>query len=157
MKTSKQNDTKVTKDVLLHSIFQEIADENRETSQSTAMDDLIPKPEKTSSKKGAFLNWIFIVIVVTGIGYLWFYTVTEVTQDKEVQIKSDSHTAPTTDQIVQIKEEPELPDVLKEKPKKLLVIEVTDPNQPIEKSPLKEEGPKTEREKAKEALLLQMQ
>ena len=154
MKTSNDNENRFTKDVLLRQIFQEISDEN---SQGTPMNDLMPSPEKSSSQKNSFLKWIFIVIFLTGVIYLWFYTVTEVTQENEVQIAIESSTDPKTEQIEQEKEVIKLPDVVEEKPKKHIVIEVTDPNQPIEGPSLKTEGPRTERERAKEALMLQMQ
>ena|GEM_PF-5300451 len=160
MKTTNENDNRFTRDVLLRQIFQEISDENRENSPSISMDDLIPTPEKRSPKRNRVLLWIFIIIFVTGITYLWFYTVTEVTQEKEVQTKNDSTPTPQPDQIKQIVEEKEvieLPEVVKKKPKKHIIIEVTDPNDPIDESLLKDEVPKTEREKAKEALMLQMQ
>ena len=170
MKTSKENDTKVTKDVLLHSIFQEIADENIENSHGTHIDE-VSSTQKTKLSKIREMQkkrqWIFIVILLITIFYVLFYTDMGSTQNKKDQSESDIYTIPKANQIVQIKEEPEFPDVLKEEPqlpdvskkepKKRIFIEVTDPNQPIEKSPLKEEGPKTEREKAKEALLMQMQ
>jgi type IV secretory pathway VirB10-like protein len=160
MKNSKENDTKVTKDVLLHSIFQEIADENIENSNGTHIDNISPAPKTKLSKIREMQKkrqWILIVILMITIIYVLFYTDIGSTQNKKDQSESDLYTIPKANQIVQIKEEPELPDVSKEEPKKRIFIEVTDPNQPIEKSPLKEEGPKTEREKAKEALLMQMQ
>jgi len=154
VKTSNDNENRFTKDVLLRQIFQEISDEN---SQGTPTDDLMTTPEKSTSQKNSFLKWIFIVIFLTGILYLWFYTVTEVTQESEVQIASENSTEPKTEQLEQAKEVVHLPEVVKEKPKKRIVIEVTDPNQPIEGPPLKTEVPRTERERAKEALMLQMQ
>ena len=157
MKTTKENDNRFTKDVLLHQIFQEISDENTQNPQSAPIDNLIHTPKKTSSTKGGFLKWIFIIIFITGIIYLWFYTVTEVTQDKEVQTKRDSYTTPKTHQIVQPKEEIELPKVLKEESKNTHSIEETDSIQLKIETPPKIEDQKSEREKAKEALLIQMQ
>ena len=147
MKTSKENDNRFTKDVLLRQIFQEISDENRENSHSTPVDDLIDTHEKTSSKRGRFLKWIFFIIFATGIVYVWFYTVTEVTQTKEVPTKSESYSAPATEQTVQPKE----------KPTKTLSLDETDTIQFAVETPPQIEDPKTEREKAKEALFLQMQ
>ena len=66
MKTS-NNNNKVTKDTLLHKIFQEIADENIENSQSTPSNDLIPTPEKTSSKRVVFLKWILLLAVLQAV------------------------------------------------------------------------------------------
>ena len=155
MRTSNDNENRFTKDVLLRQIFQEISDEN---SQGTPMDDLMTSAEKSTSQKNSFLKWIFIVIFLTGILYLWFYTVTEVTQENEVLIASENSTESKTEQIEQETEVNELPDLPKEEPKKRIVIEVTDPSQPMkEESSLKAEGPRTERERAKEALMLQMQ
>ena len=158
MKTSKDNDKRFIQDVLLRQIFQEISDENRENSHSTLINDSITTtPEKTSSKRGTFLKWPFIIIFIIGIIYLWFYTLTEVIQDKEVQTKSHNYSPPKIDQEVQQKEMAKLPDVLEEEPKNTHTVEETGSIELIVKTPPETEDPKTEREKAKEVLLLQMQ
>ena len=155
MKTSNQNDNRFTKDVLLRQIFQEISDETRENSPDTSVDDLIHTPENTSSKKSAFLKWIFILIFLIGLIFIWFYTITEVTDHKEVPTKRDNSVVLQTDEIVQ-KEETKIPNLLKVEPKKSLTLEETDTIQLIVETPQQIEDPRTEREKAKEDLLLQM-
>ncbi len=157
MKTTKENDNRFTKDVLLRQIFEEISNENKENSKSTLINDLISTHEKASSKKSSFLKWLFIIIFVTSVSYLWFYTVTEVTQNNEVQTMSDSHTVPKSDQIEQQKEMIKLQDILKEESKNTHNIEETDSLQLTIVTPPKIEDQKSEREKAKEVLLIQMQ
>ena len=156
MKTSNQNNNRFTQDVLLRQIFQEIADENAEGTHSTSNDDLIHTPEKVSSQKGGLLKWIFIIIFLTSVTYLWFYTLTEVTDHKETTTKSGSLIVSQTDEIVQ-QEELNIPDVLKVEPKKNQTLEEIDTIQLIVETPQQAEDTRTEREKAKEALLLQMQ
>jgi hypothetical protein len=157
VKTSNENDNRFTKDVLLRQIFQEISNENREIGPSTPLDDLIPTPENASPKKSAFLKWIVIIIFVVGVAYLWFYTVTEVTQDNEVSTQDETYIPSKPEQPVKQKEVHEIPEVLKKDPKKTDTFEEKDSIQLIVETPPKIETPKTEREKAKEALLMQMQ
>lgn len=160
MKTSNKHDNRFTKDVLLHQIFQEISDENRKSPHDTHIDDLVPDPNTKLSNSRKVLKkreWFFIVFFMIGIIYLWFNIVTEPTQPDEDRTKNDIYTTSKTDQIVQKKEDTRLPDVLKEKSKNHLVIEETDNIQIVQESSPEVEDPKTEREKAKEALLIQMQ
>ncbi len=155
MKTSKNNDDRFTSDVLLRQIFQEISNES-ETSNAQ-IDDLISKPDTTSSKLSGFLKWLFFIIFVIGITYLWFYTVTEVTQSNDVQIKSEHNSSNITEQIILQKEVTKLPGILKEESKNTHTLRETDTIQVTIETPPEIEDPKTERKKAKEALLQQMQ
>ena len=155
MKTSKDNDDRFTSDVLLRQIFQEISNES-ETSNAQ-IDDLISKPDTTSSKISGFLKWLFFIIFVVGIMYLWFYTVTEVTQSNDVQIKSEDNTHNIAEQIILEKEVTEQPSILKEESKNTYTPRETNAIQLTIETPPEIEDPKTERKKAKEALLLQMQ
>lgn len=143
VKTSNPNDNRFTKDILLRQIFQEISDEHKTNS----IDDLIPNPEKTAPKKSGFLKWIFIIIFLLSVFSLWFYTVTEVTQQEEAANKAETYTLPQNDPTIQPQEEPE----------KREMIEESDTIQLSVETPAVIEDSKTEREKAKEALLLQMQ
>ena len=154
MKTSKENDNRFTKDVLLHQIIEEISNEHETaTAQS---DDLISIPKTTSPKKSGFLKWVFFLILVVGITYLWFYTVTEVTQSNDIQIKSEHNTPNITEQIIPQKDVAKLPNILKEESKNTHALGETGTIQlTIETSP-EIEDPTTERIKAKEALLQQM-
>ena len=150
MKTSNPNDNRFTKDILLRQIFQEISDEHKTNS----IDDLIPNPEKTAPKKSGFLKWIFIIIFLLGVFSLWFYTVTEVTHQEEAANKGETYTLPQNDPNIQPQE---VPEVTKEEPEKREMIEESDTIQLSVETPAVIEDSKTEREKAKEALFLQMQ
>ena len=155
MKTSKNNDDRFTSDVLLRQIFQEISNES-ETS-TAKIDDLISKPDTTSPKMSGFLKWIFFIIFVIGISYLWFYTVNEVTQSNDIQIKSEQNTPNITKEIILQKEVTEQPSILKEESKNTHTARETDAIQLTIATSPEIEDPKTERKKAKEALLLQIQ
>ena len=156
MKNSKNNDNRFTKDVLLHQIFQEISDENKENSPSTLVDDLISTPDPQPAKKGSFLRWIFIIIFLIGIAYIWFYTISEVTDQKKSTPISEQLTS-NTDQNIQQKEENKPQANLKEEDKTHHVIDMTEVIQTKEEVPLTIEDTRSEREKAKDTLLLQMQ
>lgn len=148
MKTSNQNDDRFTKDILLRQIFQEISEESKEESHISSVDDLIPTREKTSSKRGNSSKWIYILIFVIGLIYIWFYTLTEVTQ---------SHKAPKTDPVVEQNKVTENLEISKEPFKNTHSIEESDTIRLIMETPVEIEDTRTEREKAKEALMMQMQ
>ena len=156
MKTSNQNDNRFTKDVLLRQIFQEISDEHEANSPSTPVDDLISTPDPKPAKKGAFLRWIFIIIFLIGIAYVWFYTITEVTDQKKSTTISEQIVS-KTDQNIQKKEESKPQAALKEEDENHHVIDITEVIQTEDEVPPTIEDTRSERERAKEALLLQMQ
>lgn len=171
LKTLKENDTKVTKDVLLHKIFQEISDEDNDNSDDIHIDKTVPAPKTKLSKIREMQKkrqWIVIVLLVISILYLLFNTTTESTQNEKDQ--TDIYTIPRANQIVKQKKETVLLDVLKEEAKNDIIIEETNPIQIIQEDPLEEKevytedqtvmkvkDPQTAREKAKESLFMQMQ
>jgi hypothetical protein len=164
---------KSSKDELLNQILQEINDENNEISDDIYIDKIVPVPKTKLSKIREMQKkrqWIVIVILVISIIYLLFNTATESTQREELQTNNDIYTIPNANQRVTQKEEPELLDVLKEEAKNHNIIEETNPIQIIQENPpeekevytevqtvMKVKDPQTAREKAKEALFMQMQ
>ena len=156
MKTKNKNDNRFTKDVLLRQIFQEISDEYEANSPGTRVDDLISTSNPQQAKKGGFLKWIFIIIFLIGIAYVWFYTITEVTDQKKSTTISEEVVS-RTDQNIQQKEESKPQAALKEEDEIHHLIDMTEIIQTKDEVPPTIKDTRTEREKAKEALLLQMQ
>ena len=172
MKTLKENDTKVTKDILLHQIFQEISEENKELDgEHYLLDDIIPLPKTKLSKIREIQKkrqWFFIALLVISIIYVLFNTGTDSTQSEAQESNSDIYAIPKANQIDNRKEETTLLNVLKEEAKDQNIITETNPIQVIEKNDIEEKvvitqtvpqlkEPLTTREKAKEALFMQMQ
>ena len=156
MKTSNQNDNRFTKDVLLRQIFQEISDEHNANSPGTPVDDLISTPDPKPAKKGGFLKWVFIIIFLIGIAYVWFFTITEVT-DQKVSLENNEQVTSKTDLTIQRKKEIIPQAVLQEETETHHVIDMTKDIKTENEVPQTIEDTRSEREKAKEALFLQMQ
>lgn len=167
MKTLKENNTKVTKDVLLHQIFQEISDENKEINDDGYLDEIIPTPKTKLSKIRELQKkrqWFFIAILVISIIYMLFNMDPQSSQNEEQKINNNIYAIPKANQIVTQKEEIEPLEVKKEEAKNKHIIKKANPIQVIEKSSItknktviKTNESQTEREKAKEALFMQMQ
>lgn len=177
VKTLKENEPNVTKDVLLHQIFQEISDENIEINDDPYLDEIIPIPKRKLSKIRKIQKkwqWFFIVVLVICIIYVLF------TQSEEQQPSNDTYTIPKAIQTSRQEKATEPLDVLNDEEKKVDIIIEPNPIQITEESPIvdnhienknvekksidtkpktviKPEKPKSEKEKAKEALLRQMQ
>ena len=161
LKTSKDKNTKMTKDVLLHQIFQEISEENKEIDgDNYLLDDIIPVPKTKLSKVREMQKkrqWFFIAILVISIVYVLFNTDTGSTQSEAQKSSNDIYAIPKVNQITQ-----------QEETKQQNIITKTNPIQIIEKNNIEEKAvltqtvtqpkePLTAREKAKEALFMQMQ
>ncbi len=167
MKTLKENNSKVTKDVLLHQIFQEISEENKEIDgDNYLLDDIIPVPKTKLSKIREIQKkrqWFFIAILLISIIYVLFDTNTGSTQNEVQKSDNDIYAIPKANQIAQQEEETVLLDVLKEEAEDHNIITKTNPIQIIEKKEVKTQTvikpkePQTAREKAKESLFMQMQ
>ena len=167
LKTLKENNSKVTKDVLLHQIFQEISEENKEIDgDNYLLDDIIPVPKTKLSKIREIQKkrqWFFIAILLISIIYVLFNTNTGSTQSEVQKSDNDIYAIPKANQIAQQEEETVLLDVLKEEAEDHNIITKTNPIQIIEKKEVKTQTviklkePLTAREKAKEALFMQMQ
>ena len=172
LKTLKENSTKATKDVLLHQIFQEISEEDKEINgDNYLLDEIIPVPKTKLSKIREMQKkrqWFFIAFLVVSIIYVLFNTDTGSTQSEVQKSNNDIYTIPEANQIIQQEEEPALLNVLKEEAEDQNIITKTNPIQIIEKNTIKEKEvktqtvikpkePQTTREKAKEALFMQMQ
>lgn len=167
MKTLKENNTKVTKDVLLHQIFQEISDENKEINNDSYLDEIIPVPKSRLSKIREIQKkrqWFFIAILVISIIYMLFNLDTQSSQNETQKINNDIYAIPKANQIITQKEEIEPLVVKKEEAKNKNTIKKANLIQVIEKSSIttnntviKLNKSQTEREKAKEALFMQMQ
>ena len=167
MKTLKEKDTKVTKDVLLHQIFQEISEEDKEINgDNYLLDEMIPVPKTKLSKIREIQKkrqWFFIVFLVVSIMYVLFSTDTGSTESEVQKSNNDIYAIPKANQIIQPEEETSLLNVLKEEPEDKNAITKTNPIQIIEKKEVKTQTviepkePQTAREKAKEALFMQMQ
>lgn len=167
MKNLKEKDTKVTKDVLLHQIFQEISEESKEINgDNYLLDEIIPAPKTKLSKIREIQKkrqWFFIALLVLIIIYVLFSTDTASTQNEVQKSNTDIYTIPKANQITQAKEETALLNVIKEEVEDKTSMQKTKPLQITEKKEVKPQTvikpkkPKTEREKAKEALFMQMQ
>jgi len=172
LKTLKDNNTKITKDVLLHQIFQEISEENKEIDgDSYLLDDINPLPKTKLSKIREIQKkrqWFFIALLVVSIIYVLFSTDTGSTQSEVKKNNNDIYDIPKANQINKKKEETALLNVLKEAAKDQNIITETNPIQIIDKIDIEEKEIKTQavmkpkepltpREKAKEALFMQMQ
>ena len=168
MKTLKETNTK---DVLLHQIFQEISEENKEIDDDGYLDEIIPIPKTRLSKIREIQKkrqWFFIGILVIMIIYVLFNTDTESSQNKEQMTSKDIYAIPKANQIAKQKIESEPLGVLKEETqnqniikKTNLIIQVTEKNsigkELQNQTDISPKEPLTEREKAKESLFLQMQ
>lgn len=176
LKTLKENNNKVTKDVLLHQIFQEISEENKEIGDDGYLDEIIPIPKTKLSKIREIQKkrqWVFIALLVLSIIYVLFNTESQSTPDEEQMSNTDLYAIPKANQIEKQEAESEPLDVVKEETHNQNIIKKTNPIQVIEKSSVAENSikekeveiqtaispkePLTEREKAKESLFLQMQ
>ncbi len=167
MKTLKANDSKVTKDVLLHQIFQEISEENKEiNADNYLLDEIMPVPKTKLSKIRAIQKkrqWFFIALLVISIIYVLFSTDTGPTQSEVQKSDTDIYTIPKANQITHQEEETALLNVLNEEAEDQNIITKINPIQIIEKKEVKTQTvsklkePLTAREKAKEALFMQMQ
>lgn len=161
----------MTKDVLLHQIFQEISDETNEINDDGYLDEIIPIPKTKLSKIREIQKkrqWFFIVFLVISIIYILFNTDAVSTQDEEKKSDNDIYAIPKANQITQQEEEAALLNVLKEETVNQNIPKKTNPIQIIEKNSIEEKEvqtqtviepkePQNEREKAKEALFMQMQ
>lgn len=164
MKTLKENNTK---DVLLHQILQEISEENKEiNADNYLLDEIIPVPTTKLSKIRKIQKkrqWFFIAFLVVSIMYVLFNTDTLSTQSEVQKSDNDIYAIPKANQITPQKEETALLNVIKEEEVAKNVITKTNPIQIIEKKEVKNQTviapkePLTAREKAKEALFMQMQ
>ncbi len=165
MKTLKENNTEVTKDVLLHQIFQEISEENKEIDgENYLLDDIIPIPKTKLSKIREIQKkrqWFFIALLVASIVYVLFTTDMESTQSEVQKSNNDIYAIPKANQIVNRKEETALLGELKEDAESHDIKIKTNPIQILEEvkphAINKPKEPQTTREKAKEALFMQMQ
>lgn len=178
MKTLKENNSKATKDVLLHQIFQEISEENREINHDRYLDEIIPTPKKRKLFKLRKIQkkWqgFFIVILIISIFYVLFST------DTQTEIDNDIYSVPQTKQKIMQVNKTESLDILQEVEKKVDIMIEPNSIQITKESPIadnyieekyveeksidtkpktiiKPEKSKSEREKAKEALFRQMQ
>lgn len=172
MKTLKEKDAKVTKDVLLHQIFQEISEEDKEINgDNYLLDEIIPVPKTKLSKIREIQKkrqWFFIALLVISIIYVLFSTDNGSTQNKVQKSNNDIYAIPKANQITQPEEKTALLDEPKEDAKNHDIKIKTNPIQVTEKNDIKEKEvqkqtvikskePLTAREKAKEALFMQMQ
>ncbi|MEA2047733.1 MAG: hypothetical protein U9O64_04720 [Campylobacterota bacterium] len=172
MKTIKEEQKKVTKDVLLHQIFEEISEEEKEMHDTGYLDEIIPSPKKSLSKirkLQAKRQWFFIALLVSAIVYMLFNMKEEPTQSSAPKISNDTYTVqlPQENYTVIKKEKNQPLNLFNQEVKEAPVIQTTTPVQTIAKNRIEEkvqdnivlktEEPQTQREKAKKALLLQMQ
>lgn len=176
LKTLKDNNTKITKDVLLHQIFQEISEEDKEINgENYLLDEIAPVPKTKLSKIREIQKkrqWFFIAILVISIIYVLFDTETPSLKNEENKDDTHSYSSSKTNQISHQEEEQTSQQDIKKMPKlrKKIHIEVTERKttleKPIQKQPqeivlnlesTELQQPQSEREKAKEALFMQMQ
>lgn len=172
MKNIKEEQTKVTKDLLLHQIFEEISKEEKELYDTTYLDEIIPSPQQSLPKIRkiqAKRQWFFIALLVTGIMYMLFNMKVEPQQSAIQNISHDDYTVqlPQENYTVTEKEKNKPLNLFNQASKEAAMSQTTTLPQTIEKKPLEEKAeddstlkvdkPQTQREKAKKALLLQMQ
>jgi len=145
----------VSKDVLLHQILQEISEEDKEMKgDSYLLDDVIPAPKTKLSKIREMQKkrqWFLIAILVISIIYMLFNLDPQSTQSEEQKLDNDMHAIPKANSIEQ--QEAEDPSIIIEKEP----IQITEKKEVKIQTVSKPKEPQTSREKAKEALFMQMQ
>lgn len=173
MKTLRENNTKTTKDVLLHQILQEISDENKEMNDDPYLDEIIPIPNTRLWKIQKKWQWLLVSVLMISIIYMLFNIDTKSTQSEKQITHNHIYTMPKANQIRKQKVETEPLGSLREEAKNKNSIKRTTAIQTIEKVRIEKNSvkekeievqtatspkePKTAREKAKEALFMQMQ
>lgn len=160
MKTSKENNSKASKDILLHQIFQEISDEDKEINgDNYLLDDIIPPPQTKLSKIRDIQKkrqWFFIVFLMLSIIYVLFNTDTGSMQNKEENINDDIYAIPKANQMMQ-EEAITQNIIIKTNPIQLIETNRIQKKEVATQTIIESKKPQNEREKAKEALFMQMQ